>query len=166
MDFNKDLIAASSTPIVLAILSEGDSYGYAIIKRVQELSGGHMEWTDGMLYPVLHRLERLGLIKARWELAESGRRRKYYRITSQGKAQLAEEQKQWRAVDATLRGIWKKEKSEILPSGIIHRWDPFGGSTKYETNPKVLNTKPSPIACFEIPIRILNLFRTSCLGCF
>ncbi len=107
MEFNKDLIAASSTPIVLAILSEGDSYGYAIIKRVQELSGGHMEWTDGMLYPVLHRLERFGYIKARWEEAETGRRRKYYRITSQGKAQLAEERRQWQAVDATLKGIWK-----------------------------------------------------------
>jgi len=107
MEFNKDLIAASSTPIVLAILSEGDSYGYAIIKRVQELSGGHLEWTDGMLYPVLHRLERLGYIKARWEESETGRRRKYYRITSSGRAQLTEERKQWQAVDATLRGIWK-----------------------------------------------------------
>jgi PadR family transcriptional regulator PadR len=107
MEFNKDLIAASSTPIVLAILSEGDSYGYAIIKRVQELSGGNMEWTDGMLYPVLHRLERLGHIKARWELAESGRRRKYYRITSLGKDQLAEDRRQWQVVEATLRGIWK-----------------------------------------------------------
>ena len=107
MEFNKDLIAASSTPIVLAILSEGDSYGYAIIKRVQELSGGHMEWTDGMLYPVLHRLERLGLVKARWELAGSGRRRKYYRITPRGREQLLEESRQWKAVDATLRGLWK-----------------------------------------------------------
>ena len=107
MEFNKDLIAASSTPIVLAILSEKDSYGYAILKRVQELSGGRMEWTDGMLYPVLHRLERLGYIKARWEVAESGRRRKYYGITARGRTQLAEERKQWQAVDATLRGIWK-----------------------------------------------------------
>lgn len=114
MEFNKDLIAASSTPIVLAILSEGDSYGYAIIKRVQELSGGHLEWTDGMLYPVLHRLERLGLIKARWELAESGRRRKYYRITSRGRDQLAEERRQWQAVDATLRGIWKSLSFTIV----------------------------------------------------
>lgn len=107
MEINKDLIAASSTPIVLAILAEQDSYGYAIIQRVRELSGGHMEWTDGMLYPVLHRLERLGYIEARWEVAESGRRRKYYRITSQGQAQLAEERRQWQAVDATLRGIWQ-----------------------------------------------------------
>lgn len=107
MEFNKELIAASSTPIVLAILAAGDSYGYAILQRVRELSGGRMEWTDGMLYPVLHRLERLGHVETRWEVAESGRRRKYYRITPQGLAQLAEERKQWQAVDATLRGIWQ-----------------------------------------------------------
>ena len=107
MEFNKDLMAASSTPIVLAILAEGDSYGYAIIQRVRELSGGRMEWTDGMLYPVLHRLERLGHVKARWEIAESGRRRKYYRITPGGRAHLLEERRQWQAVDDTLRGIWR-----------------------------------------------------------
>lgn len=107
MEINKDLMAASSTPIVLAILAEADSYGYAILQRVRELSGGRMEWTDGMLYPVLHRLERLGHIKARWETAESGRKRKYYKITPQGRKQLAEERKQWQAVDATLKGIWQ-----------------------------------------------------------
>jgi DNA-binding PadR family transcriptional regulator len=107
MEINKDLIAASSTPIVLAILAAEDSYGYAILQRVRELSGGRMAWTDGMLYPVLHRLERLGHVEARWELAESGRRRKYYRITAQGRAQLAEERRQWQAVDATLRGVWQ-----------------------------------------------------------
>jgi len=107
MQINKDLIAASSTPLVLAILAEADSYGYAIIQRVRELSGGHLEWTDGMLYPVLHRLERLGFVKARWEVAESGRKRKYYRITSQGRKHLGEERRQWQAVDAALRGIWQ-----------------------------------------------------------
>ncbi|HEU5208470.1 MAG TPA: helix-turn-helix transcriptional regulator [Longimicrobiales bacterium] len=106
MEINKDLIAASSTPIVLAILAEGDSYGYAILQRVRELSGGAMEWTDGMLYPVLHRLERQGHVEARWETAETGRRRKYYQITQRGRSQLAEERRQWQAVDATLRGIW------------------------------------------------------------
>lgn len=107
MEINKDLMAASSTSIVLAILAETDSYGYAIIKRVRELSGGRIEWTDGMLYPVLHRLERLGHVQARWEVAETGRRRKYYRITSSGRKTLAEERDQWQAVDETLRGIWK-----------------------------------------------------------
>ena len=66
-----------------------------------------MEWTDGMLYPVLHRLERLGHVEARWVTAEGSRRRKYYRITSGGRKQLADERKQWQAVDATLRGIWR-----------------------------------------------------------
>ncbi|CAN5245573.1 PadR family transcriptional regulator [soil metagenome] len=113
MEINKDLMAASSTPIVLAILAEEDSYGYAIIKRVRELSGGRMEWTDGMLYPVLHRLERLGHVQARWQVAESGRRRKYYRITSQGRKQLSEERKQWQAVDATLKGIWQSLSASI-----------------------------------------------------
>jgi DNA-binding PadR family transcriptional regulator len=106
MEINKDLIAASSTPIVLAILAEGDSYGYAILQRVRELSGGRMTWTDGMLYPVLHRLERHGYVSARWESAETGRRRKYYQISPQGRAQLVEEHRQWQAVDATLRSIW------------------------------------------------------------
>ncbi len=107
MEISKDLIAASSTPIVLAILAEEDSYGYAILQRVREVSGGQMAWTDGMLYPVLHRLERLGHVEARWEVAETGRRRKYYGITAQGEAQLVEERRQWLAVDATLRGIWQ-----------------------------------------------------------
>ena len=107
VQINKDLIAAASTSIVLAILAESDSYGYAILQRVRELSGGEMEWTDGMLYPVLHRLERLGHVEARWEVADNGRRRKYYRVTDQGRAQLAEEHRQWQAVDATLRGIWR-----------------------------------------------------------
>jgi DNA-binding PadR family transcriptional regulator len=107
MDINKDLIAASSTPIVLSLLAEGDSYGYAIIQRVRGVSGGRLEWTDGMLYPVLHRLERLGYIEARWEIAETGRKRKYYRITTDGRSQLAEQRRQWQAVDATIRGIWQ-----------------------------------------------------------
>lgn len=107
MSINKDLVAASSTPLVLAILAEGDSYGYAILKRVRELSGGELKWTDGMLYPVLHRLQKSGLVEARWEQAESGRRRKYYRVTDAGREQLAEERRQWKAVDETLRNIWK-----------------------------------------------------------
>ncbi len=124
MEISKDLMAASSTPIVLAILAEGDSYGYAIIKRVGELSGGRLAWTDGMLYPVLHRLERLGHVEARWETAETGRRRKYYRITSGGHAQLAAEHRQWQAVDATLRGLWStfaQTAADLAPVSTLPR---------------------------------------------
>ena len=107
MELNKDLVAASATPLVLAILAEGDSYGYAIIKRVAELSRGRLQWTDGMLYPVLHRLERQELVAAKWGESESGRKRKYYRITKTGRAQLAAQREQWKVVDDTLRGIWR-----------------------------------------------------------
>ena len=104
MTIGKDLVAASATPIVLAILSEGESYGYAIIKRVDELSGGQLQWTDGMLYPVLHRLERNGFVRATWGEAESGRRRRYYRLTKRGSEELESQRRQWRVVNDTLRG--------------------------------------------------------------
>ena len=106
MNVSKDLVAASATPLVLAILTEGESYGYAILGRVSELSGGQLRWTDGMLYPLLHRLERLGHVETRWRTSEVGRRRKYYRITGQGRRQLTEQRQQWQVVDTTLRGIW------------------------------------------------------------
>ena len=108
MDLGKDLVAASATPLVLAILAEGESYGYAIIKRVTELSGGHLSWTDGMLYPVLHRLERNGLVAAKWRASEAGRRRKYYHLTKEGRVQLEAERKRWEIVDDTLRSLWMR----------------------------------------------------------
>lgn len=103
MEIGKDLVAATATPLVLAILAEGESYGYAIIKRVAELSGGELQWTDGMLYPVLHRLERDALVKASWGESEAGRRRKYYRLTKAGAEELAILKRQWRTVNKALR---------------------------------------------------------------
>ncbi len=103
MDIGKDLVAATATPLVLAILAEGESYGYAIIKRVAELSGGELQWTDGMLYPVLHRLERDAFVKATWGESESGRRRKYYQLTKAGAAELAILKRQWQTVNKALR---------------------------------------------------------------
>ena len=117
MDISKDLVAASATSLILAIIAEGDTYGYAILKRVGELSGGHLQWTDGMLYPVLHRLERLEYVKGKWGTAESGRKRKYYRITAQGRAQLAEQRQQWQAVDTALRNIWVALGSAAAANG-------------------------------------------------
>src|ERR671919_1200291 len=103
---DKDLVAASATPLVLAILAEGESYGYAILKRVRELSDGELEWTDGMLYPLLHRLERLGYVMTEWRTPPEGRRRKYYVITNDGRAALADQQRQWAAVSRALDNVW------------------------------------------------------------
>ena len=109
MSISKDLVAASATPLVLSILSEGENYGYAIIKRVHELSGGQMQWTDGMLYPVLHRLEGQKLIQSKWCESETGRKRKYYRIEKQGMKALKEHKSQWKVVYSTLRQLWENE---------------------------------------------------------
>jgi DNA-binding PadR family transcriptional regulator len=103
---DKDLVAASATPLVLAILAEGESYGYAILKRVRALSGGELEWTDGMLYPLLHRLQRLGYVTTDWRSSSEGRRRKYYAITTEGRASLAEQQLQWATVTRALKDVW------------------------------------------------------------
>jgi PadR family transcriptional regulator, regulatory protein PadR len=111
MHIAKDLVAASATPLVLGILDEGESYGYAILKQVNELSGGQLEWTDGLLYPLLHRLERLGHVQSAWEAPPGARRRKYYRITDQGRAELAEQRRQWAAVVDALRGVWSTRRS-------------------------------------------------------
>ena len=107
MHVDKDLVAASATPLVLAILAEGESYGYAILKRVRELSKGELEWTDGMLYPLLHRLQRLGYVTTEWRSPPEGRRRRYYAITDSGRATLADQQRQWAAVTRALGDIWR-----------------------------------------------------------
>ena len=107
MRIDKDLVAASATPLVLGILAEGESYGYAIVKRVNDLSGGHMQWTDGMLYPLLHRLERLGLVEASWGVSDVGRRRKHYALTPAGHEALAERRAQWQVVADALQQVWK-----------------------------------------------------------
>jgi|SRR4051794_33749845 PadR family transcriptional regulator PadR len=103
----KDLVAASSKPLILSILSEGESYGYAIIQRVRELSEGRLEWTDGMLYPVLHRLERDGLIASEWREGDTGHERKYYRLSQQGHKACKVERAQWLSVHNTLSRLWK-----------------------------------------------------------
>lgn len=113
MRIGKDLVAASAGPLVLAIIAEGESYGYAILKRVYELSGGELVWTDGMLYPLLHRLHRLGYLEAKWNASPGGRRRRYYRITPDGQKALAEQRAQWTVVNDALRGAWHQMRSTM-----------------------------------------------------
>ena len=107
MHIDKDLVAASATPLVLAILAESESYGYAILKRVRELSAGELEWTDGMLYPLLHRLSRLGYVTTEWRVPPEGRRRRYYAITDEGLGALAEQQRQLATVTRALGDVWR-----------------------------------------------------------
>ena len=105
MSIQKDLAAASTTPLILSILSHGDSYGYAIIQKVRTLSGGELEWAEGMLYPILHRLENKGLIASYWGAAESGRKRKYYHINPSGLKELDNYRSNWRRLHGMLQSL-------------------------------------------------------------
>ena len=104
---SKSLTAASTKPIILGILKQGKNYGYLIIKKIKELSGGGMEWSDGMLYPVLHRLEKEKLVRSEWVMEDGSRPRKYYQITEKGKAALIAEKEQWNKVNRVLSQIWE-----------------------------------------------------------
>ncbi len=105
----KELVGASARAIILSILKRADSYGYAIIQQVRDLSGGTLEWKEGMLYPVLHRLEDEQLIESFWHAPEGERRRKYYRLLPAGEAALETEKSNWLNVDAMLAGLWGLE---------------------------------------------------------
>ncbi|MBL9140098.1 MAG: helix-turn-helix transcriptional regulator [Verrucomicrobiales bacterium] len=107
---SKELVAASTVPLVLSVLTEGESYGYALIQRVQQLSDGQIQWTEGMLYPVLHWMEREGLIESEWRVAGSARKRKYYRLRSKGRSALNEERRQWLTVHQTLTKLWPQPR--------------------------------------------------------
>jgi PadR family transcriptional regulator PadR len=101
----KNLAGASAKPIILSLLLSGESYGYQIIKRVRLVSGGALEWTSAMLYPVLHRMEKDGLIRSYWKASDENRLRKYYALTDSGLEELAAGREQWRGVQEALRKL-------------------------------------------------------------
>ena len=117
MIIDKDLTAAPAAPVVLTILSEGESYGYEILKRVRELSRGEFDWTDAMVYPLFHRLSRLGYLTTEWRTLPEGRRRNYYTITDRGRAALARRQRQWVAAMHSLSGILRGTAWLLTASG-------------------------------------------------
>jgi PadR family transcriptional regulator PadR len=103
---SKNLAAASTKPIIMSLLAEGEDYGYRIIQRVKELSGGTLNWADNMLYPVLRRLEEEGFVVSHWNMSKESRLRKYYRLTDLGRKELESERRQWADVLKALRLLW------------------------------------------------------------
>lgn len=106
--YSKDLIAASTIPIVLSILEKGDNYGYQIIKEVQTISGGALNWKEGSLYPVLSKLEQNGLITS-YKKQENGRERKYYSIKKNGLKFLALAKTEWASINQILSNLWNPD---------------------------------------------------------
>lgn len=109
----EQLMAAALEPVVLAILAQGESYGYEMIQRVHALSGGKITWTDDMLHPVLQRLNTQGLIDSEWRTAENGLKRRYFSISSTGRIQLNAMREQWQCVSSMLTQL---RKSKTYPT--------------------------------------------------
>jgi PadR family transcriptional regulator len=105
------LVAASAKPVVLSLLMSGESYGYQILQRVRRVSGGKMNWSSAMLYPVLRRMEKDGLIRSEWRVSEENRMRKYYRLTALGRKELEAEKARWLDIQSALRKIWATAES-------------------------------------------------------
>jgi DNA-binding PadR family transcriptional regulator len=110
---SKELIGASSTPIILSILSKDESYGYEIIQNVKKISNGKIEYGDGTLYPVLHKLEKNGFIESYWKIADTGRKRKYYKISDKGKKELSAQKENWTIINQIISRLWKIEPNLI-----------------------------------------------------
>lgn len=103
------LNAATIEAIVLSIVSRSPTYGYEIIKQVEELSEGEIQWAAGSLYPVLHRMELNGHIASFWQQPEGERKRKYYRITEGGLAALEREKLEWMRMQSLFTLLWEPE---------------------------------------------------------
>lgn len=94
---NKELVGASTGLLVLGVLAKKASYGYEIVRSLNKEAEGVFLWQEGTLYPVLHKLEKTGLVRTQWQEADTGRRRKYYYITAAGRDALTERTKEWNA---------------------------------------------------------------------
>ena len=111
---SRELKAASTKPMILSILARGESYGYQILQDILELSDGHWEWSEAMLYPVLKRLSSEGLVQSRWEVQENGRKRKYYTLTEQGIQALQTERAHWLTMHSTLNALWSNLDESLI----------------------------------------------------
>ncbi len=91
-------------PLVLAVLVDEPLHGYAVIQELKRRSGGGLDLPEGTVYPALHRLERRGLLRSSWTRAD-GRRRRIYRLTADGRRELASNRGEWRAFARIVDGV-------------------------------------------------------------
>ena len=106
---SKELVGASSIPIILAVLRNGDNYGYEIVQKVKKLTDGEIKWKEASIYPVLKKMENYGMIKSYWKVEESERPRKYYTILEPGKTQLEQNRHEWELLYSVLTKLWSPE---------------------------------------------------------
>lgn len=110
-NISKEIMSAISTPLILQVITQEETYGYEIKQKVKEVSEGNIIWQDGSLYPVLKKLEKKELIRSKWRKTPAGKKRKYYSITNKGLNALKVHKDQWDLVNGILL---KLESSNTL----------------------------------------------------
>lgn len=105
MAFNTELVGSTVEMLVLKLLSDREMYGYEIIQIVNERTNGEFSWKEGTLYPVLHRLEGKGCVATDWKAGDTGKMRKYYRLTARGMAVAEERVAQWKAFEGSVNAV-------------------------------------------------------------
>ncbi|MCU6712983.1 PadR family transcriptional regulator [Paenibacillus sp. J5C_2022] len=101
MKVNKELMKGSTVILILSLLSRKEMYGYEMVKAIETSSGGVFSFKEGTLYPILHTLEAEGYVEAYW-MDEGARKRKYYRLTDEGRMHLEQKQKEWKLFRTTV----------------------------------------------------------------
>lgn len=99
-----DVLRGHLAGLVLAVLEPAPLHGYGVIEALSLRSGGELDVPTGTVYPALHRLERMGLIDSEWEPA-SGRRRRIYSLTANGRRALADERESWQRFASTISAV-------------------------------------------------------------
>lgn len=108
MKINKELMKGSTSILILTLLNKEDMYGYQISSKLKELSDNVFELKEGTLYPMLHGLENDGAIRSYWVDGETGKRRKYYQITKDGKKLLKSKRDEWDIYANAVNNVLKK----------------------------------------------------------
>lgn len=111
MPINKELLKGSTVIIILGLLKDKTMYGYELIKEIEKKSSGVFSFKEGTLYPILHSLETNEFVESYWCESDTGRKRKYYKITDKGKAQLKEKQEEW--------DVFKNAIDKVLLEGVL-----------------------------------------------
>jgi PadR family transcriptional regulator PadR len=110
MKFRRELVGSTTATLILSVLNSGSAHGYEIVRRINELSDGVFEWQEGTIYPALHKLEARDLIRGEWVEAASGKMRRVYSLTEEGRKSLVNDASEWaaysRAVESVLEATY------------------------------------------------------------
>ncbi len=109
---DSELLKGTLSLLILSLLSRKPMYGYEIAATVHRDTEGSFTWREGSLYPSLHKMERDGLIVGEWEEKETGRKRRYYRVTKKGKTALREKVQSWTELCQAVNSILEKSDGQ------------------------------------------------------